>query len=50
MDAQLFLPLLELQHLVQSLQETFAGEQGIFSGLGISLMEIVSEMSDFEIF
>jgi hypothetical protein len=50
MDAQLFLPLLELKHLAQSLQETCVGEQGTFSGLGISLMEIVSEVSDLEIF
>jgi hypothetical protein len=50
MDAQLFLPFLELQHLAQSLQETSAGGQATFSGLGISLMETVCEMCDLEIF
>lgn len=50
MDAQLFLPFLELQHLAQSLQETSAGEQETFAGLGISLMEIVCERCDLEIF
>ena len=50
MDAQLFLPFLELQHLAQSLQETSAGGQETFSGLGISLMETVCEMCDLEIF
>ena len=51
MEAQLFLPfLLELQHQVQSLQETFAGGQATSSGLGISLMETVCEMCDLEIF
>jgi hypothetical protein len=46
MTAELFLPWMELQYLVQFLQETFACEQGIFSGLVISLMEIFSEVSD----
>jgi hypothetical protein len=45
--SQLFLPYMELQSLLQFLQETFACEQGTFSGLMmISLMEIVFEMSD----
>lgn len=50
MDAQLFLPFLELQHLAQSLQETSAGGQETFSGLEISLTETVCEMCDLEIF
>jgi hypothetical protein len=42
---------MELQSPLQFLQETFACEQGTFSGLKmISLMEIVFEMSDLEIF
>ena len=50
MDAQLFLPFLELQHLAQSLQETSAGGQETFSGLGISSMATVCEMRDLEVF
>ena len=50
MDAQLLFPFPELQHLAQSLQETSAGGQETFSGLGISLLEIVCEMCDLEIF
>lgn len=41
---------MELQYLVQFLQETFACEQMTFSGLTISLMVTVFEMSDLEIF
>jgi hypothetical protein len=41
---------MELQYLAQFLKETFACEQETFSGSMISLMEIVFETSDLEIF
>jgi len=50
MDAQLFLPFLELQRQATSLQETSACGQETFSGLEISLMETVCETCDSEIF